>query len=102
MSSLDAGGGSHNSGTARTLFPKAVSFQLDDFSNKDFIVKDFVEELAEKAIPVNRRSGPAQQSFDPKPLIRYFESMAFILPFSFFAAYANLYRCSYSSRDAAR
>jgi hypothetical protein len=75
MASHEPGSASHNSGTARTLFPKAESFKLDDFSNKDFIVKDFVEEQAEKAIPINRRSGPAQQAFDPKPLIRYFESM---------------------------
>jgi hypothetical protein len=47
---------------------------LDSFTNKDFIVRDWVEELADGAVPANRRSGPAQQPFDPKPFIRTFES----------------------------
>lgn len=59
---------------SRALFPKGPSFTLDDFSGKDFIVRDFVDSLAETAVPVNRRSGPAHQAFDPKPLIRTFES----------------------------
>ncbi|RYP92717.1 hypothetical protein DL770_001106 [Monosporascus sp. CRB-9-2] len=59
---------------SRALFPKGPSFTLDDFSSKDFIVRDFVESLAESAVPENRRSGPAQQAFDPKPLIRTFEN----------------------------
>lgn len=60
---------------SRALFPKGPSFTLDDFSNKDFIVRDFVDSLAETAFPANRRSGAAaQQAFDPKPLIRTFES----------------------------
>ncbi|TAQ86276.1 hypothetical protein B7494_g5388 [Chlorociboria aeruginascens] len=63
-----------NSGTGRSIFPKGPSFTLENFSNKDFIVRDFVESLAESAVPVNRRSGPAQSAFDPKPLIRTFES----------------------------
>ena len=80
MASLNgAGGGSHNGGSARALFPKGPTFTLEDFSNKDFIVKDFVEEQSETAIPVNRRSGPAQNAFDPKPLIRHFESMSPLL-----------------------
>ena len=61
------------SGGSRTLFPKGPSFSLEDFSSKDFIVRDFLDSLMESAIPVNRRSGPAQQAFDPKPLIRTFE-----------------------------
>jgi hypothetical protein len=68
---------SHHSGsgtTPKSLFPRGPSFTVENFSNKDFIVRDFVEELAESAIPVNRRSGPANQAFDPKPLIRHFES----------------------------
>ena len=77
MTSLSAGGDSHNSGSARTLFPRGPSFTLENFSNKDFIVRDFVEELSESAIPANRRSIPAQNAFDPKPLIRHFESMYF-------------------------
>jgi hypothetical protein len=68
MERAGSGGGS------RALFPKGPSFTLEDFSNKDFIVRDFIDALAESAIPVNRRSGPAQQIFDPKPLIRTFES----------------------------
>jgi hypothetical protein len=64
-------GGSSGS---RPLFPSGPSFTLDDFSNKDFIVGDFVDSLAESALPTSRRSGPAHQAFDPKPLIRTFES----------------------------
>ncbi|KAK7924925.1 Exocyst complex component Sec10 [Apiospora marii] len=64
-----------NGSGSRALFPRGPSFTLDDFSNKDFIVRDFVDSLAESAVPVNRRSGPAtQQAFDPKPLIRTFEN----------------------------
>jgi exocyst complex component 5 len=63
-------------GSGRSIFPTGPSFTLENFSNKDFIVRDFIEELAESAIPINRRSGPAQQVFDPKPLIRTFESNA--------------------------
>jgi len=58
----------------RTLFPRGPSFSLDDFSSKDFIVRDFVDSLAESAIPANRRSGPSNNAFDPKPLIRTFEN----------------------------
>lgn len=58
----------------KTLFPRGPNFTLDDFSNKDFIVRDFVDNLAETAVPSNRRSGIAQAAFDPKPLIRTFES----------------------------
>lgn len=65
-----------SAGGHRALFPKD-SFSLKDFSSKDFIVRDFVDHLAETALPTNRRSGPAQQApFDPKPLIRTFESTA--------------------------
>lgn len=66
-----AASGSANS---RALFPRGPSFTLDDFSSKDFIVRDFVDSLAETAFPANRRSGPANTAFDPKPLIRTFES----------------------------
>ncbi|KAI1336812.1 exocyst complex component protein [Xylariaceae sp. FL0016] len=59
---------------SRALFPKGPSFTLDDFSNKDFIVRDFVDSLAENAVSQNRRSGTTQQAFDPKPLIRSFEN----------------------------
>ncbi|KAK8125505.1 exocyst complex component sec10 [Apiospora kogelbergensis] len=64
-----------NGSGSRALFPRGPSFTLEDFSNKDFIVRDFVDSLAEGAVPINRRSGPAaQQAFDPKPLIRTFEN----------------------------
>lgn len=60
----------------KSIFPKGPNFTLDDFSNKDFIVRDFVDSLAESAMPSGRRSGPSQSTtFDPKPLIRSFESM---------------------------
>lgn len=57
----------------KTLFPKGPSFTLDSFSSKDFIVRDFVDSLAESAVPSVRRSGAGQTAFDPKPLIRTFE-----------------------------
>lgn len=64
------------SASTRSIFPKSPQFTLDLFSNKDFIVKDFIEELSDSSVPVNRRSGPAQQAFDPKPLIRTFEGQS--------------------------
>lgn len=63
-----------SSSGSKALFPTGPSFSLDDFSSKDFIVRDFVDGLAENAVPANRRSGPAHQPFDPKPLIRTFEN----------------------------
>ncbi|KAG8530699.1 uncharacterized protein KY384_004055 [Bacidia gigantensis] len=64
--------GQSNSST-RGLFPQAPSFTLDTFSDRDFVVKDFVEALSEGAVP-GRKSGPStQNAFDPKPLIRSFE-----------------------------
>lgn len=56
-------------------------FAIDTFASSDFIVKDFVENLAETAVPSSRRSLPPPgaagaatgQAFDPKPLIRTFE-----------------------------
>jgi hypothetical protein len=71
MASINSRGG----GSVRSIFPNGPSFTLENFSNKDFIVRDFVEELSDSAIPVNRRSGPGQATFDPKPLIRTFESL---------------------------
>ncbi|RCI11565.1 hypothetical protein L249_7257 [Ophiocordyceps polyrhachis-furcata BCC 54312] len=59
---------------AKSLYPKGPSFTLENLSSKDFIVRDFVDSLTESAIPANRRSGPAQAAFDPKPLIRTFEN----------------------------
>lgn len=70
-------GSNHNQSTFsnRTIFPQAPSFTLDTFSDRDFIVKDFVEALSDSSVPASRRSGPSGQSnaFDPKPLIRSFE-----------------------------
>ncbi|KAF6813616.1 exocyst complex component Sec10 [Colletotrichum sojae] len=62
------------SGAAKSLFPQGPSFTLDDFSNQDFVVREFVDNLAESAVPANRRSGPSAPAFDPKPLIRTFEN----------------------------
>ena len=60
--------------SGRSIFPQAPSFTLETFSNRDFIVKDFIEALSESAVPPNRRSGASgQAAFDPKPLIRTFE-----------------------------
>ena len=59
--------------SGRSIFPKGPSFDLNDFSNRDFIVKEFIESLTESATPSNRRSLPTNQAFDPKPLIRAFE-----------------------------
>lgn len=54
---------------------RGFTFSLDNFSNKDFIVKDFIEALSESATPTSRKSAPggSQSQFDPKPLIRAFE-----------------------------
>ncbi|KAF1840551.1 exocyst complex component Sec10 [Cucurbitaria berberidis CBS 394.84] len=59
--------------TSRTSI-RGPQFTLDKFSSKDFIVKDFIEDLSDAAVPASRKSGPSgQQTFDPKPLIRTFE-----------------------------
>jgi len=60
----------------RTIFPKGPSFTLDNFSSRDFIVKDFIESLSESAQPTSRRSQGTEQPFDPKPWIRTFENAA--------------------------
>lgn len=61
--------------SSRSIFDKGPAFTLETFSNKEFIVKDFVESLSDSAIPTSQRqSGPSSsESFDPKPLIRTFE-----------------------------
>ncbi|KAL2756778.1 hypothetical protein ACRALDRAFT_2103110 [Sodiomyces alcalophilus JCM 7366] len=69
-----AGSGSGPTSGAASIFPKGPSFTLDDFSSKDFIVRDFIDSLIETAAPASRRSGPSQTAFDPKPLIRTFEN----------------------------
>ncbi|KAA8894126.1 exocyst complex component Sec10-like protein [Sphaerosporella brunnea] len=60
--------------SARSIFPKANSFSLEEFSSKDFIVKDFIEGLTDSSIPASRRSGLGNNAFDPKPYIRTFEA----------------------------
>ncbi|PLN80366.1 exocyst complex component Sec10 [Aspergillus taichungensis] len=63
--------------TSRSVFPQGPSFTLDDFSGRDFIVKEFIETLSDTAISTTRSTlGPAggSQPFDPKPLIRTFEN----------------------------
>ena len=64
---------SSTSGSGRTIFPKGPQFDLENFSSRDFIVKDFIESLSESANPTARRSLPTNQPFDPKPFIRTFE-----------------------------
>ncbi|KAE8145788.1 exocyst complex component Sec10-like protein [Aspergillus avenaceus] len=62
--------------TSRSVFPQGPSFTLDDFSSRDFIVKEFIEALSDSAIAYRRSTlGPpgGSQLFDPKPLIRTFE-----------------------------
>lgn len=73
LSASSSIGASHGQ-PSRSIFPQAPAFTLETFSNRDFIVKDFIEALYESAIPSNRRSGSVNQAaFDPKPLIRTFE-----------------------------
>jgi exocyst complex component 5 len=65
-----------HSASGRTIFPKGPVFTLDNFSSKDFIVKDFIESLTQTAQPANRRSHQGASTTsqrDPKPLIRGFE-----------------------------
>lgn len=74
----------------KSIFPRGPSFTLETFSNREFIVKDFIESLSDSGIPSShRRSGAStnsasaasssaqntapNQPFDPKPLIRTFE-----------------------------
>ncbi|KAL4783872.1 exocyst complex component Sec10-like protein [Aspergillus varians] len=67
---------SQSNAASRSVFPKGPGFTLEDFSSRDYIVKEFIEALSDSATS-NRRStlGPASgnQPFDPKPLIRTFE-----------------------------
>lgn len=91
------------SGGSRALFPRD-SFSLHDFSSKDFIVRDFVDHLAETAVPTNRRSGPVQQAaFDPKPLIRTFESAlpALFVPYAYIVLIPSR-RCAFTTRRSFR
>ncbi|KAJ5160668.1 uncharacterized protein N7482_007672 [Penicillium canariense] len=66
-----------SSNLARSIFPQGPSFTLEDFSSRDFIVKEFIEALSDTAISHRRSTagtaGAANQPFDPKPLIRTFE-----------------------------
>src|SRR4051794_22480596 len=59
--------------STRTIYGKGPIFSLDNFSNRDFIVKDFIESLTESAQPSSRRSQGPTPGFDAKPLIRAFE-----------------------------
>ncbi len=48
-------------------FSPGPSFGLEDFSNKDFIVRDFVDSLAETtAVPANRRSESNPERIRPE------------------------------------
>ncbi|KAF1808932.1 exocyst complex component Sec10 [Eremomyces bilateralis CBS 781.70] len=63
-----------------SISTRSPAFSLDTFSSKDFIVKDFIESLSDTVIPTATRrsaptaSGSSTAAFDPKPLIRTFES----------------------------
>lgn len=62
--------------SSRSVFPRGPSFSLQDFSSRDFIVKEFIETLSDSGIPSRRSAGGTtgvNQEFDPKPLIRTFE-----------------------------
>lgn len=64
----------HTASTAgRSIYPRGPQFSLDTFASKDFIVKDFVEQLSEGVGTSNRYSGSHSEAFDPKPHIRTFE-----------------------------
>lgn len=63
-----------NASTHRTVFPQGPSFTLEDFSSRDFIVKEFIESLSDTVISTRRSiTNTSNQPFDPKPLIRTFE-----------------------------
>lgn len=66
---------SQSNPTSRSVFPKGPNFALEDFSNRDFIVKEFIEGLSDSATSNRRSTGAAggNQAFDPKPFIRTFE-----------------------------
>lgn len=79
MQSLQ-GRGSSDSASVLSHQPSRTSirgpqFTIAKFASKEFIVKDFIEDLSDAAVPATRRSGGAagQPTFDPKPLIRTFE-----------------------------
>src|SRR5947207_14632097 len=59
----------------RSLYPNASSFDLETFSTKEFIVKDFIEGLSQ-SVHASRKShgATAAYAFDPKPYIRTFEA----------------------------
>ena len=67
---------SQSNPASRSVYPQGPGFTLEDFSSRDFIVKEFIETLSDSAIS-NRRStigsASGNQPFDPKPLIRAFE-----------------------------
>ncbi|KAF9889487.1 Exocyst complex component 5 [Aspergillus nanangensis] len=67
---------SQSNPSSRSVFPRGPSFTLEDFSSRDFIVKEFIEALSDSAISNRRSAAPppgGNQLFDPKPLIRTFE-----------------------------
>ncbi|KAK6340654.1 Exocyst complex component 5 [Orbilia brochopaga] len=55
------------------LYPSLPAFDLSNFSSKEFIVKDFIENLSQ-SVRTLRRAGPNSNAFDPKPYIRTFEA----------------------------
>lgn len=74
----------HSSAVSRPITLQSARgaqlFNIETFSSKDFIVKDFIESLSDSAIPTRRSTQAvgssttqSSQAFDPKPLIRTFE-----------------------------
>ncbi|RAL06876.1 exocyst subunit SEC10 [Aspergillus homomorphus CBS 101889] len=72
----DASTSPHPNAASRPVFPQGPSFTLEDFSSRDFIVKEFIEALSETTATNRHSTGVpvgGNQPFDPKPLIRTFE-----------------------------
>ncbi|EPS42971.1 hypothetical protein H072_3039 [Dactylellina haptotyla CBS 200.50] len=63
---------SNDNDGVRGLYPSLPAFELGHFSSKEFLVKDFIENLSQ-SVQVSRRAQNAT-AFDPKPYIRTFEA----------------------------
>ncbi|KAF3911626.1 hypothetical protein AA313_de0201379 [Arthrobotrys entomopaga] len=62
----------NNNDGVRGLYPSLPAFELGHFSSKEFLVKDFIENLSQ-SVQISRR-GQNANAFDPKPYIRTFEA----------------------------
>ncbi|KAF3082738.1 Exocyst complex component 5 [Orbilia oligospora] len=63
----------NNNEGVRGLYPSLPTFDLSHFSSKEYLVKDFIENLSQ-SVQISRRQGPNANAFDPKPYIRTFEA----------------------------